>query len=362
MNSVDPDRTTEPPQRPRFGPIREIPPDDVLKAAPDRADWIVERFGDDSGFPNGGIWRVTSSSSGHRPFTTWVKRTGAGYLGDSPVWRCRFAPDDPQWWGREAEFYGSDLATSGWSPEVRAAHCYAIDDHDECRDLWLESVDTPASLPIYAKAAAGLAGWQVAHIDSRHRWLSTDWIPHHIRRHELDNDRTLSHPGWPSAISRGLDPALREIVKARITDPMEIQRSLREFPQVLTHYDFHHCNIGTVGDEVVIIDWAFVGWGPIGHDVGHLALDLTVTVEPPDETWHTMQTAYCDGLKSAGWTGDLELVKRSMAVSNHLRLSWNIDHVLNMADQISDETLAAFSARVRFLAGRRLDSGNRVWG
>ena len=33
-------------------------------------------------------------------------------------------------------------------------------------------------------------------------------------------------------------------------------------------------NIGTAGDQVVLIDWAYVGWAPIGHDAGHLALSL----------------------------------------------------------------------------------------
>jgi len=221
-------------------------------------------------------------------------------------------------------------------------------------------MDTPASLPVCARAATGLARWQAANIDTEHSWLSDDWIPTHIRRHGLDNNRTLSHAAWPSAIARGLDPVLRELVEIRVTDPIEIRRQLREFPQVLTHYDFHYCNIGTTGDEVVIIDWAFVGWGPIGHDVGHLALDIVADLGPPSEVWHAMQTAYCDALNAAGWAGDFALVRRSMAVSNRLRLGWTIDHVLNTVDQIPDHTLAAISARLRFLADLAGDSSGRA--
>lgn len=270
MNAPDHDQLTiEPPQRPRFGPIPEIPPDAVLKAlsgADSDTEWTIERFGNDDGYPNGGIWRVTADRlSGPGPFNTWVKRTGASHLGTSQVWRCRSAPDDPQWWGREAAFYESDLATYGWPSGVRAARCYTVDDHDDCRDLWLESVDIPANLHTYERAANGLARWQVANIDAKHSWLSDDWISSHVRRHGLDNEQTLAHPAWPAAIARGLDPVLREVVKARVTDPAEIRRRLRDFPQVLTHHDFHYRNVGTVGDEVVIIDWAFVGWGPIGH-------------------------------------------------------------------------------------------------
>ncbi|MEQ7124217.1 phosphotransferase [Actinopolymorpha sp. B11F2] len=347
---------TEPPQRPRFGPVRQIPPDEVLKgltgAAADTG-WVVDQFGDDGGYPNGGIWQVSADRpNGAGPSSVWVKRTGASYLGDSRVWRCRFASDDPQWWGREAAFYESDLAVSGWPGGVRAARCYAIDDHDECRDLWLESVDVPAPLRVCERAASGLAGWQVAHLDSDRSWLAEDWIPTHVSRYGLDNERTLAHPAWPTAIDRGLDPVLRCVVEVRVTDPAEIRRQLQDFPQVLTHHDFHHANIGTVDEEVVIIDWAFVGWGPIGHDAGHLALDAEADLgASPSEAWHAMQSAYCDGLSAAGWSGDLDLVRRSMVVSNALRLGWTIDHFLSVAEQLSDDTFAAMSARMNFLAG-----------
>jgi hypothetical protein len=350
-------RSTEPMQRERFGPLREVPPDDVVEALTGAAPgttWAVDKIGDEGGFPNGGLWRVSAvSRRGSGPFSAVVKRTGASYLGTSPVWRCRSAPDDPQWWGREAAFYSSDLAVFGWTGGVRAARCYTLDDHDDCRDLWLEDVDIPADMGAYERAGAGLARWQVATIDSTHSWLSHDWIPTHIRRHDLDNERTLAHPGWRSAIERGLDPMLRDVVKARITDPTEIRRRLLEFPQVLTHHDFHYKNVGTVSDEVVIIDWAYVGWGPIGHDVGYLAMDITSGLGPVDEVWYAMQSSYCAGLVEAGWTGNLAVVRRSMEVSTWLRLGWAIDHVLTMADQMSDEALAEVSSRVRFLADRQ---------
>jgi Phosphotransferase enzyme family len=343
--------------------LRTTPPPDVraaLTGAAPGSGWTVDRLGDGwDGYPNGGLWRVTAASrDGTGPFQAVVKRTGGNHLGHSKVWRCRFDRDDPQWWGREAAFYGSDLARSGWTGGVRAASCYAIDDHDDCRDLWLETVDIPATLSVYAQAASGLARWQVAHTNNADTdkagntddWLARGWIPTHVSRFGLDNERTLAHPAWPAAIGRGLDPDLRDLVKERVTDPTEIRDRLREFPQVLTHHDFHHGNVGTIGKDVVIIDWAFVGWGPIGHDAGHLALDVVADLGDVSQVWQVMQSAYCAGLEEAGWQGDLSVVRRSMVVSNKLRLGWNIDHVLSVADQVSDDDLAAMSTRLSFLA------------
>lgn len=348
----------EPAQLPRFGPLRRVPPDPVvarLTGAAPGSGWTITRMGNDGGYPNGGLWRVEAdrrTSAG--PASAVVKRTGARHLGSFPVWRGRADPSDPQWWGREAEFYLSDLAVSGWTDDVRPARCH-VDDHDGCRDLWLEEVSgIPAALDVCRRAVAGLARWQVAHAASDHPWLSDEWIARHVDRHDLDNERTLAHPAWPPAIDRGLDPAVRELVATRVTAPAKIGRTLAGFPQTLTNHDFHNANIGTVADQVVLIDWAYVGWGPIGHDVGHLALTLEPDgVIDPAEAWQVLESTYCEALAAAGWVGDLAEVRRSMIISNQLRLGWMFDHLLNVADKISNEALAAASRKALFLHNLR---------
>lgn len=327
----------------------------MLTGAEPGTGWTAHRIGNDDGYPNGGLWRVEADrrrSDG--PAAVFVKRTGAAYLGTFRVWRLRADPEDPRWWGQEAEFYLSALATAGWTDDVRVARCH-VDDHDGCRDLWLEEITgIPAPLEVCRRAVVGLAHWQVAQAASDHPWLSDDWIATHVGRYELDNERTLAHPAWPALIERGLDPALRHLVTARVIDPAEVARRLSEFPPALTNHDFHTANIGTVADQVVIIDWAYVGWGPIGHDAGHLAL----SVEPagsidPAVAWHTLESAYCEALAAAGWPGDLDLVRRSMAMSNQLRLGWWIDTVLDSADRLTDDALAAQSRTLTFLGGLR---------
>lgn len=349
------DPATAPPQLPRFGPLRPVPPAEVIRRLPGAAPgtgWTAHRFGDGRGYPNGGIWRVVAD---HRrspdPAEVWVKRTGPSYLGTFPVWSHRTDPGDPQWWGREAEFYDSELATTGWTEDVRPAWCH-VDDHDGCRDLWLEQIDgVPAPLAVCRRAVAGLARWQVAHAAADRPWLSRGWIAHHIGRYALDNRRTLDHPGWPEATERGLDPAVRDLVAERVTEPAEAAARLAEFPQLLTNHDFHNANIGVAGDRVVLIDWAYVGWGPIGHDAGHLAL----TLEPRgavDPVWAfgELAEAYCAGLAAAGWSGDPAQVRQSMIISNRLRLGWTIDPLLDSVDRIDDATLAAVSRILLFLA------------
>lgn len=341
-------------QLPRFGPLRTTPPAEVvawLTGASAGTGWTASRMGDDNGYPNGGLWRVTADQrDGDGPIGVIVKRTGPAYLGTFRVWRLRPNSSDPQWWGREADFYCSDLATTGWTDDVRAARCY-VDDHDGCRDLWLEELSgIPAAFDVCRRAAAGLAHWQVANLHTDRPDLPNDWISKHIARHRLDNERTLAHPAWPSAIERGLNPDLRDLVRSRITVPSEIDDLLSRFPQTLTNYDFHNGNIGTVNDQVALIDWAYLGWGPIGHDVGHLA----ITFEPPGtiapaDAWAVLQETYCDALASAGWPGDMTVVRRSMLVSNQIPLGWRIDTLLALIDRATDEQIRAESQLLTFL-------------
>lgn len=344
-------------QQPRFGPLRSVPPADVvasLTGAVAGTTWVASRVGDDGDYPNGGIWKVTAEhqrSAG--PSAALVKRTGGAFLGGSPVWAHRLDPSDPQWWGREAQFYMSSLASSGWPADARAARGQ-VDEHDGCADLWLEEVHSiPAGLDVCRVAVAGLAHWQLAHREANESWLATNWIATHVSRQAVENEQTLGHPAWHSLIERGLNPGLRDWVKTRVMTSADVSGQLAALPQMLTHHDFHEHNIGTVDGEVVIIDWAYVGWGPVGHDVGHLALSLAQSggVDLAD-AWALLEQEYCDALSHAGWSGDLQVVRRSMRVSNQLRMGWVIDYLLVHADQLPDQLVCTVSADLSWLYDR----------
>ncbi|HVX42475.1 MAG TPA: phosphotransferase [Mycobacteriales bacterium] len=329
----------------RFGPLRSNPPDGVLNAlAAKRSEpWSAGRLGAEGGFPNGGMWRVKAGEA-----ATVVKRTGPRHLGTDPVWRGSADPDDPQWWGREAEFYCSELATRGWGSDCRAARCYDIDDHGGVRDLWLEDV---AGIPLprerYEGVVAGFARWQRHNQAVDRRWLSRGWIPAHLRRRRLDNAETITHPEWDRLIDLGVPASFREGVRHRITDPATAAAILDSLPQGLTHYDFHHMNIGQVAGQIVIIDWATVGWGPLGHDAGFMLIDHAVDLgESIEDTWNDLIGAYAAALGQV----DAGEIRRSAAISNVIRLGWTIDHLLANSAAMADGDIAALLPVVKLLA------------
>ena len=328
----------------RFGPLRTVPPVPVVDAlGGDGTPWRAERLGSEGSFPNGGMWRV------HQPATPGaaavVKRTGPAHLGGDPVWAGAVDPADPQWWGREAVFYRSGLAAAGWTDGCRPARCLAIDDHHDVRDLWLEEVvDLPLAGEDYPRLVGALARWQVHHRGVDHAWLSHDWIPTHVRRRRLDNDRTLTDVRWTRLFEAGIPLSVRDAVRRRPTDPTAIGRLLDGLPQLLTHYDFHHMNVGRVADDIVIIDWATVGLGPVGHDVGVLLLDQATTLRDTlPEQWERLVSTYAEALGQAGSAISIAEVERSVAISTVLRHGWVIDHVLALSAELSLEEVAPLS-------------------
>ncbi|GAB3400799.1 phosphotransferase family protein [Flindersiella endophytica] len=332
----------------RFEQAPERPPGKVIRQLGDdpAASWERSKVGYDGHFPNGGIWRFEPGLV--------VKRLGAQFLGRNKVWRGSLGPGHPHWWVREAEFYRSELATDGWGPQAAAARCYGVTDGlAETIEVWLEAVEVASEQrDTYEKALASLANWQLATTKASAGWLSRDWIPTHLRRHGLVNAKTQAHPNWELAIERGLDPRVREAVSNRVTDPPEARKALAEFPPVLTHYDFHHCNIGRTPDGGVrVIDWAYVGWGPVGHDAGHLALDSWHQVgSTPRTNWDELTGTYVDAIREAGWTGPADELRRSIATSTAIRHGWQIDELLNAATKAPDEVWATGVQQVEFVA------------
>lgn len=323
--------------------------------------WRSEQIGDREGlYPNGGIWRYVCQDPTLRVF---LKRIGPQFLGGDPVWGGRLEAADPHWWRREAEFYGSDLAVRGWAATAGPAACYGIVDGPAGSiDLWLDDLDIPTlTLDSYRDVVRSLAVWQLAHRDTEAAFLSSDWIPTHVERRRLDNNATLAHPNWQLAIDRGLNPRVREVVETRVTDAATATRLLARHPRVLTHYDLHHGNIGWTRDEhrPAIIDWAFVGWGPVGQDVGHLALDTWDKLQPAHtvrEVWDALTETYVSTFQAneAPWTPDD--IRASIRAAIAVRYGWSIDELLTAAPHLTDPEWTAAIHTVEHVADLLADT------
>ena len=162
-----------------------------------------------------------------------------------------FAGDPRHWayWRRESEAYRSALLPTG--PGFRAPRCFGVVGDD----VFLEEIDGPP--PSAPQAAEHLAAWQVDYDRSLDQsWLARDQLGRRLQATRLD---------WYNVDA---DPRMVDLWE----DRHELYDRLAHLPLVLSHGDYSTGNLVAQGFDTVALDWATVGWEPVGFDLAHLAL------------------------------------------------------------------------------------------
>lgn len=219
------------------------------------------------------------------------------------------APRDVNYWRRAA-----DVALSGvvaGSPGLREAGVVRVEEDDEGVTLVHERVEHHDAPGLWLAACLG----RFAAVDlGEHPWLARD----QLRTRLALVDR---RGGW------------RTLARTPVADIADHLWRHREpwldrcdaLPQVAQHGDPSAANIpGRVpgGEGAIAIDWAHLGRGPVGSDLGYLSLATREDVEPLVE-------AYVDALPvGLATTEQVMTGARVMAVYTALtRLDWALARV-----------------------------------
>jgi hypothetical protein len=113
----------------------------------------------------------------------------------------------------------------------------------------------------------------------------------------------LAEEGWRRFAERA--PAeLAQLVDGLRRDVSPLAAALRETPSCFLHGDVKASNVGRAADgRTVLIDWAYVGEGPVCHELAwHLALDrerLPVSKEVTSEAFRAALERH--GVDTGGW-------------------------------------------------------------
>jgi phosphotransferase family enzyme len=215
-------------------------------------------------------------------------------------------PGHSAYWRRAA-----DVALSGivdGTPGLRAP-LTAVDEDADGITLTQQWVEDAANSGLFAAHALGrFAG---ARLDTR-PWLARNQLRDRLRRVER-------HGGWPT---------LARTTVADVADHLWQQReawlaAVDMLPQVPQHGDPVPANLpGREGDEVVAVDWATLGSGAVGADLGYHLLSAREEFEP-------LLDAYLMGLPDDLATSeDVALGARVTAVYTALsRAEWALSRV-----------------------------------
>lgn len=211
---------------------------------------------------------------GAGPSTVGVWRT---VLGGRPVVIKRLARPSQQdpaelsspqhfaYWRRAADVVTAGLVLE--SPGLRAPSLTAVEEDDEGITLTQDWVEDAANSGLFAALALG----RFASADlGDARWLSRDLLRDRMARVGRSG-------GWATLARTTLADVADHLWRRR----EELLDELDRLPQVAQHGDPVPSNLpGRVGDDVVAIDWATVGHGPVGADLGYYMLSAREEFEP----------------------------------------------------------------------------------
>jgi hypothetical protein len=182
-------------------------------------------------------------------------------------------PDDPAelsdarhfaYWRREADVAVSRIVES--SPGLRSGVLDVAEDPDGIT-LTREWIEDAALNGLYVAHALGrFAGADLG----RGRWLAVDQLRDRLTRVE-------KRGGWPTLARTTVADVADRLWSRRET----LLRELDALPQVPQHGDPAASNLpGRVGDDVIAIDWATLGHGPVGGDLGLFMQGAREEAEP----------------------------------------------------------------------------------
>lgn len=274
-------------------------------------DWKVEPLSHEKIISTtGGLFRFSGSAhnkAGEIPWSVVLKCI------NNPAPRKQ-EPRGWSYWQREAMAFKSGFLEH-LPPGVRAPRFYGATERDDGVWLWLEYIQEATgqkwSLEFFQRTAQQLGKFQGAYLSGTplidHSWLSRSFLRDVWSDSEQATWSNLMNPekertAWVSPIvQQRFDDRQKARVLKLIAEKQHFFEVNDNLPQVLCHYDAHRRNFmwsqsqKTGEEELIGVDWAFVGKGAIGNDLGELVGSSTYFFEYEPSEAKALEEAVFDG-------------------------------------------------------------------
>lgn len=293
-----------------------------------------------------GIWKVATSGE-----EMILKCFSAGRPTVSSTWDAHWTAeaDDPRrwnYWAREGLAYLNGVTTSYDMAGIVAPRLIAAHQRDEEFVLLLEFVNgVPAeqwSINEYGFAAAALGRAQARWVDTDESrsptWLSRGYLRQYSSEKPVDWSLLESDAAWAQPlVERNFPPELRAAAIALHAQRDRLYAIAEQLPRTRCHLDFWTKNLILRNDgTVVLLDWAFVGDGAIGEDIGNLvpdtAFDHFLPASDLPDLRATVLANYTQGMLDEGWDDDPRLIELGTCVSA-IKYDWLTPFMLGRAGE-----------------------------
>ena len=300
--------------------------------------WQVEPAGVSRGSATAGVYRVSGVARDGETASEWAVILKIIRPAASDFNPAADDMDHPLYWKREALAYESGLLDN-LPADMCAPHCYAVETRDDnsCW-IWLEAMlddfGEQWPLALYRHAAVVLGRFNGAFLTGRsipdHPWLgSAGTMPGLLNAFAFTQDyirepEIWQHPTVQAAFPRPVADRLIRLWDGR----QPLLDGLERLPQTLCHRDAFRRNIFASQKrsrqlELTFIDWAYVGRGEIGLDIGDLFAASYHTCSVRSDDLSALDSAiyegYLSGLREVGWQGDARLARFGFTAAASLK-------------------------------------------
>jgi Phosphotransferase enzyme family len=290
-------------------------------------DWTVQPLSHEKIIETtGGIYRVHGNGrvgSTKQPWSVVVKiiNQSQGSEGQRPHDWC--------YWQREMHAFQSGMLAALPSA-IRAPRCYAVMEQEHSGWIWLEHLTESTgrrwTLADFQRAAYQMGSFAGAYLTGTplpdYPWLGDPFF----RSLFADGGWWATHMAltgpeslWQSLIiQQAFSPALCARVQAVWAEKDRFFTMIDRLPQIFCHHDLHRRNLmwtttADGDDELVVLDWAFCGHGPVGSDLGELVATSSHFFDSDPSQVAALEAtvfaSYLEGLRTTGWSGDERLVR-----------------------------------------------------
>lgn len=358
-------------------PLNEVALAEVVRAATERpgaqlGSWMSQPLGGGGG--NAALYRVAGEAEDNGQAVSWAV---VAKIAMRPA--VETAATAWNYWRRESLAYASgfldDLAG------IRTPRCFGVREQADSNCIWLEDVAehaeehwSPARYELAARHLGQMSGSLALQPEEwSYPWLSVSWLRSWLGDAAAGVDLLDAARTIPLVRSLYPTPQLRRVEalwdeRDRMLDVLDV------LPRTLCHFDAFRRNLFALpGGTTMLADWAYVGLGPVGADLGPFVCASVllggVDIDALPDLEQAALRGYARGLRDVSFQFDANALRLAYLLSAALRYTFygaaRLDAVMDESrhvwvERVVGRPIADYVAHVAQVMGAVLDRADEA--